>query len=198
MLRLFFCLWITLAAPWAAAKTVLVFGDSLSAAYGMKTEAGWVALLGQRLAPAHRVVNASVSGETSAGGLARLPATLARVKPDVLVLELGGNDGLRGLPPAELSRNLARMVELARARGTRVLLVGMALPPNYGPDYTARFRAVYDDLAKKARLAYVPVLVAGFETRMDWFQADGIHPTATAQPAMAATVEKALRPLLKP
>ncbi|NDV11767.1 arylesterase [Crenobacter caeni] len=197
MLRLFFCLWIALASPWVAAKTVLVFGDSLSAAYGMKTEAGWVALLGQRLAPAHRVVNASVSGETSAGGLARLPATLDRVKPDVLVLELGGNDGLRGLPPAELSRNLSRMVELSKARGIRVLLVGMALPPNYGPDYTARFRAVYDDLAKRARLAYVPVLVAGFETRMDWFQADGIHPTAAAQPTMATTIEKALRPLLK-
>ncbi|MCP9759318.1 arylesterase [Aquitalea sp. S1-19] len=179
------------------AATILVFGDSLSAGYGLASGQGWVSLLEKRLAPKHKVVNASQSGETSAGGLARLPQALARHKPDIVVLELGGNDGLRGLPLSEMEANLAQMAALAQRSKAKVVLVGMALPPNYGPGYTARFRKAYDNVAKKHKTAYVPVLVAGFESKLALFQNDGIHPNAQAQPLMAATVEKALRPLLK-
>ncbi|MGC0152416.1 arylesterase [Chromobacterium vaccinii] len=176
----------------ACAATILVFGDSLSAGYGLAPNQGWVALLARDLAPRHRVVNASQSGETSAGGLARLPDALARHKPDVLVLELGANDGLRGLPMVEMRRNLQRMVDLARARRITVLLVGMALPPNYGPRYGAEFRAVYDDLARANRLPYVPLLVQGFAGNLSAFQPDGLHPRAEKQDTMMRTVKAKL------
>ncbi|XLM20251.1 arylesterase [Chromobacterium piscinae] len=176
----------------ALAATVLVFGDSLSAGYGLAPDQGWAALLSRELAPRHKVVNASISGETSAGGLSRLPDALARHKPDVLVLELGANDGLRGLPMADMRRNLQRMIDLARARKAQVLLVGMALPPNYGPRYGAEFRAVYDELAKSNRLAYVPLLVAGFAGDFGAFQPDGLHPRAEMQATMMRTVKAKL------
>lgn len=176
----------------AFAATVLVFGDSLSAGYGLAPDQGWVSLLGRELAPRHKVVNASVSGETSAGGLSRLPDALSRHKPDVLVLELGANDGLRGLPMADMRRNLQRMIDLARARKIKVLLVGMALPPNYGPRYGAEFRDVYDGLAKSNRLAYVPLLVEGFAGDLSAFQPDGLHPLAAYQATMMRTVKAKL------
>lgn len=180
-----------LAAP-ASAGTVLVFGDSLSAGYGLSRGQGWVDLLARDLAPRHRVVNASVSGETTAGGLSRLPQVLARHTPDVVVLELGGNDGLRGLPVETMYANLEKMVALSRAAGAKVLLVGIGLPPNYGQPYVAKFRAAYDELARKHRLAYVPLLIQGFETNLAYFQADSIHPTAQAQPIMLRNVRAQL------
>ncbi|MCW3480421.1 arylesterase [Neisseriaceae bacterium JH1-16] len=185
-----------LALPVPAA-TILVFGDSLSAGYGLSPGQGWVSLLQQQLGGTHQVVNASQSGETTAGGLSRLPQALKAHKPQVVVIELGGNDGLRGLPLAEMRANLDTMIRASRAAGARVLLVGMALPPNYGRPYTEQFHAVYDSLARQHRLAYVPLLVAGFATDRRRFQADGIHPLAAAQPQMMQTVYRQLRPLLK-
>ena len=176
----------------AHAATILVYGDSLSAGYGLAPGQGWAALLARELAPRHKVVNASVSGETSAGGLSRLPDALARHKPDVLILELGANDGLRGLPLADMRRNLQQMVDLASQRGARVLLVGMALPPNYGPRYGAEFRAAYDEIAKRNHLAYVPLLVEGFAGDLASFQPDGLHPRAEKQSTMMRTVKAKL------
>jgi acyl-CoA thioesterase-1 len=183
---------LLLTALPASAATVLVFGDSLSAGYGLAPGQGWVDLLAHSLAPRHRVINASVSGETSAGGLTRLPQALARARPDVVVLELGGNDGLRGLPLPELAANLERMVVLSRRAGARVVLIGQQLPPNYGPVYGGAFHAVFDDLARRRQLAYVPLLVAGFERDLSRFQADGIHPRADMQPRMMQTVRARL------
>jgi acyl-CoA thioesterase-1 len=184
----------------AATKSILVLGDSLSAAYGLAAERGWVALLGERLArerPDYRVVNSSVSGETSAGGRARIAGELARHRPAVVIVELGANDGLRGLPPAQMTDNLAAIVVAARKSGARVLLVGMKLPPNYGPDYTERFEAVFDELHKRYRTAWLPFLLEGFAERQDLFQADNIHPAAPAQPLILQNVWPRLRPLLK-
>ncbi|WP_028535222.1 arylesterase [Paludibacterium yongneupense] len=183
---------LLLSALPVSAATVLVFGDSLSAAYGLAPGQGWVDLLARDLGPRHRVINASVSGETSAGGLTRLPQTLARVHPDIVVLELGGNDGLRGLPLPEMAVNLERMVELSRRAGARVVLIGQQLPPNYGQSYGDAFHAVFDALARRRRLIYVPLLVAGFERDLARFQSDGIHPRAEMQPRMMLTVKARL------
>ena len=172
-----------LAITPVGAATILVFGDSLSAGYGLQQGQGWVTLLQRDLAARHRVINASQSGETTDGGLTRLPQALRQHKPDIVVLELGGNDGLRGLPTTRIASNLQKMVTLSRQAHAKVLLVGMALPPNYGPQYTAEFRAVYDTLARRNRLAYVPLLVAGFEKNLNQFQPDGIHPKAERQAA---------------
>ncbi|WP_159875058.1 MULTISPECIES: arylesterase [Aquitalea] len=186
----------TLFAAWlalpAGAATILVMGDSLSAGYGLQTGQGWVSLLQQDLEPKHRIINASISGETSDGGLARLPDALRRHKPDIVVLELGANDGLRGLPLAGMERNLQQMIALSRKASARVVLVGMALPSNYGPQYTAEFRAVYDRIAKRNQLAYVPLLVAGFATDISKFQPDGLHPVASVQATMMRTVKAKL------
>ena len=143
------------------------------------------------------VANASVSGETSAGGAARLPRALEQNKPAVVVLELGGNDGLRGLPPAEMKRNLAAMIQQSQKAGARVLLVGMQIPPNYGPDYTEKFDAVFADLAKQHKTALVPSLMADFGDKPDYFLPDRIHPTEAAQPLMLERIWRELRPLLK-
>jgi len=185
-----------LALPVPAA-TVLVFGDSLSAGYGLSPGQGWVSLLQQQLGGAHKVVNASQSGETTAGGVSRLPQALKAHQPQVVILELGGNDGLRGLPLSEMQANLDTMIRASEAAGARVLLVGMALPPNYGRPYTDQFHAVYDTLARQCRTGYVPLLVAGFATDRSRFQPDGIHPVAAAQAQMMQTVYRQLRPLLK-
>lgn len=187
-----FC-WLLLVLTWPlSAATVLVFGDSISAGYGLAPGQGWVALLTHDLAPRHKVINASLSGETSAGGLTRLPQALARSKPDWVILELGANDGLRGLPLTEMQKNLQQMVTLCQQAHAKVLLLGISLPPNYGNRYGQAFHAVYDHVSRQQRLAYVPQLMAGFATDLSQFQADGIHPAAGAQKHMLATVRRRL------
>ncbi len=184
----------------AAEKSILVLGDSVSAAYGLAQARGWVALLGERLKRErldYIVVNASISGETSAGGLARIDRVLEREKPRIVILELGGNDGLRGLPVAEMKKNLAAMIERSQKAGARVVLVGMRMPPNYGPDYTRAFEGAFRELAKRYKTALVPFLMEGFAEKPELFQADRIHPAEAAQPVMAERVWQALRPLLK-
>jgi acyl-CoA thioesterase-1 len=184
----------------AQAATILVWGDSLSAGYGLRPKEDWPTLLQTRLAREgfrHNVINASVSGETSAGGRSRLPAALERHKPDLLILELGANDGLRGLHPELMADNLAAMIRAAHGKGAKVLLVGMQLPPNYGPAYTRRFHQAFIDIAKEHKVPLVPFLLDGFADKRDLFQPDGIHPTAEAQALIVDTVWKQLRALLK-
>jgi len=184
----------------AAASDILIVGDSLSAAYGMPVEQGWVALLQQRLArecPACRVINASISGDTTATARARLPQAIDRHQPDLIILELGGNDGLRGLSLQAMQQNLAAMIEIATAGGGRVLLVGVQLPPNYGPQYTEKFHAIYRQLADEYTVALVPSIVDGVGTRSELMQPDGIHPNAQAQPLIADRVWTQLQPLLR-
>ncbi len=181
------------------AATLLVVGDSISAAFGLDTRQGWVALLEKRLEEGgfqYQVVNASISGDTSSGGLARLPALLAQHRPQLVILELGGNDGLRGQPPAQLQQNLAAMVEQSQAGGARVLLLGMRLPPNYGARYTQSFAAVYSDLAKEKRVPLVPFFMEGVGGVEGMVQADGIHPTTAAQLRLLDNVWGQLKPLL--
>jgi acyl-CoA thioesterase-1 len=186
----------------AAAHTIVVVGDSLSAEYGLARGTGWVALLEKRLAQqkiAAKVVNASISGDTTSGGRSRLPALLSQQKPDVVVIELGGNDALRGLPLAMTQQNLANMVEAAQKSGARVLLVGVQVPPNYGQDYTDKFAQVFRDVAKSHKVPLVPSLVAGVADAPDaqeLFQADRIHPLATAHPRMLDNVWPELKKLL--
>ena len=187
------------AAP-AAAKAILVYGDSLSAGYGIARDRGWVMLLEKRLAADgydYSVVNASISGETTSGGLARIEEVLQRVRPSLVILELGANDGLRGLPIVDMKKNLAAMIEHAKKAGARVLLIGMRLPPNYGPDYTEAFAAAFGELARRERVALVPFLMQGMATRRELFQSDGLHPTAAGQPLLLDNVWPRLRPLLR-
>ena len=186
-------------AQGALAGTVLVVGDSISAALGVDTRQGWVALLHKRLQEGgfeHRVVNASISGDTSSGGAARLPALLAQHQPELVIIELGGNDGLRGQPLVQLQQNLARMIDASRAAEAEVLLLGMRLPPNYGQRYTQAFAQVYADLAAGKQVALVPFLLEGVGGVPGMMQADGIHPTAAAQPIMLENVWPTLEPLL--
>lgn len=174
-------------------------GDSLSAAHGIAKSAGWVSLLQQRLRDKGTnavVINASISGDTSDGGLARLPATLARVKPSVVIIELGGNDGLRGLDLKKTTDNLRRMIELSRQAGARVLLLGVKLPANYGPVYGARFHAIYTGLASALRVPLVDFFLQGVAETPKLMQADGIHPGAAAQPRILDNVWAGLKPLL--
>ncbi|MCK7597583.1 arylesterase [Microbulbifer sp. CAU 1566] len=181
-------------------KTLLVLGDSISAAYGIDEREGWVQLLRDRLAEqklAVKVVNASISGETSAGGLARLPRLLSEHGPDWLVVELGGNDGLRGYPPRALQQNLVRMVQLAREGGAEVLLLGMQMPPNYGKAYTRAFAAVYPKVAEEQGVPLVPFFLETVALVEGAIQRDGIHPTAKAQPALLDHVWPCLETILK-
>jgi acyl-CoA thioesterase-1 len=187
----------------APAPVILVVGDSLSAEYGLKRGTGWVALLERRLAhekiPA-KVVNASISGDTTAGGRSRLPALLKQHHPTHVILELGANDALRGLPLASTEDNLAHMTAAAQQAGARVLLVGMQVPPNYGSDYTRRFAALFEQVARAHKAGLVPFLLAGVADAPDaraLFQADGIHPRAEAHPRILDNVWPALRKLLK-
>lgn len=187
------------SAAGAGARTLLVLGDSVSAGYGIKVEEGWVALLQQRLRQqgyGYRVVNASVSGETTTGGLTRLPRALEIHRPAVVILELGGNDGLRGLPLATTRANLVRMIELSRAAGARVVLVGMKIPPNYGPRYTQGFEQIFTDLARQYRLPLVPFLLDKVALTPGMMQDDGLHPTASGQPVMLDNVWPVLRSVL--
>ena len=176
-----------------------MLGDSLSAGYGLKPAQGWVALLEKRLqgqAYEYRVVNASVSGETSGGGLQRLPRALELHKPDVVIVELGANDGLRGLPVAQTRDNLTKIVATAKQSGARVLLVGMRLPPNYGPRYTNDFMRMFRDIATASSVGLVPFLLQSVALKPSLMQEDGLHPTAQAQPALVDTVWPYLAPLL--
>jgi acyl-CoA thioesterase I len=185
----------------AETPVILVFGDSISAGYGLaRVEQGWVALLQTRLKDqgyGYRVVNASVSGETTAGGLARLPRALMLHQPKIVILELGGNDGLRALPIAQMRANLTRMVDLSTAAGAKVLLLGMRMPPNYGPDYTEQFSACYGDLARDKKLPLVPFLLDGIALAPSLVQADDIHPNELGQPKLLANVWPVLQPLLR-
>ncbi|OGI44724.1 MAG: arylesterase [Candidatus Muproteobacteria bacterium RIFCSPHIGHO2_01_FULL_65_16] len=183
----------------ALARTILVVGDSLSAAHGMELRAGWVSLLRARLAEQkldYRIVNASVSGDTTASAAARLPRLLEEHRPDIVILELGGNDGLRGLSPARIKHNLSVMIAKTRAADAKVLLVGIELPPNYGRKYTERFRRVYRELATEQQVALVPSIMEGFATDRALMQPDGIHPNARAQPRMLENVWGQLWPML--
>ena len=179
----------------AQAHTLLVMGDSLSAAYGIDPQAGWVSLLERKLGKGYTVINASISGETTSGGAARLPELLKQHRPDIVLLELGGNDGLRGLSPQQMKVNLAKMIERSRAEGARVLLLGIEVPPNYGPAYTNAFRNVFTQLADEYDLPLVPFLLEDVDLD-SMLQADGIHPTAEAQPIILANVWAKLEPML--
>jgi len=186
-------------AQGALAGTVLVVGDSISAAFGLETSQGWVQLLQQRLDTEnldHRVVNASISGDTSAGGLARLPALLEEYDPEVVIIELGGNDGLRGQPPKQLNQNLSAMVDLSREADAKVVLLGMRLPPNLGQRYTSAFADAFDSLADEQNLPYVPFFLEGVGGVEGMMQADRIHPTASAQQQLLDNVWPVLEPLL--
>ena len=193
-------LWACAAAPaQAAARTLLVLGDSLSAEYGLARHAGWVELMAKRIsqaAPQYSVVNASISGETTSGGVTRLPALMERHRPDVVVIELGANDGLRGLPLAAMKDNLQKLVATCRAANARPLLVGMRLPPNYGRVYADRFAAVYEEVARENRVDLVPFLLDGFADQRELFQGDQLHPVAAAEDRMLDNVWPHLRPLL--
>ncbi len=185
----------------AAAPSILVVGDSLSAGYGIEMRDGWVTLLQQRLTKQgypHAVVNASISGDTTSGGRARLPDALKRHRPQIVILELGGNDGLRGLSLRETRANLEAMIETAKTAGAQVLLVGIHLPPNYGPEFTGKFHAIYHDLARAHNTALVPFLLEGVALTSGLMQPDGIHPRAAAQPRLLDNVWPALEALLKP
>lgn len=187
-------------APAEARPVLLVLGDSLSAEYGLARDTGWVKLLEQRLAaqPSNQysVVNASISGETTSGGLTRLPALLANHRPSVVVIELGANDGLRGLPLDLMRKNLRAMIDASLAAGARVLVVGMRIPPNYGRDYAERFFNVFGEVARQAKVGHAPFILDGIAEDLTLFQADRIHPTEKAQSRMLDNVWPHLQPLL--
>lgn len=190
---------MNVAAAEPAGRVLLVMGDSLSAGYNLAADQGWVSLLGERLAgrdPAWKVVNASISGETTAGGAARIDSELATHRPHVVVIELGANDGLRGLPMEQARANLTRMIEAAQAAKARVLLVGMEMPPNYGPEYTAQFRDMFRALAESYRIPLLPFLLEPIAREREAFQADNLHPVAEVQPRILDHVWPALEPLL--
>ena len=183
----------------AARRSILVFGDSLSAAHGLRPDQGWVALLARRLRSEgyrYRITNASVSGETTAGGLVRLPHVLKAHRPGILILELGANDGLRGLPLTLAEKNLAAMVRMAQAAGVRVLLVGMLIPPNYGPRYAQAFADMYPALARRYQLRLVPFLLDKVALHRRLMQADGLHPDARGEPLVLDTLWPYLKPML--
>ena len=190
-----------LAAPLARAEQVLlVFGDSLSAAYGISPSQGWVALMGERIARAKlpwQVVNASVSGETTSGGLRRLPEDLRRHKPGAVLIALGPNDALRGQPVANSRANLEHMIADVRKANAEPVLIGFMIPPNYGIDYAREFHEMYAQLAKKHKLALVPFLLEGIAQQRELFQPDQLHPTAAAQPRILDNVWPVVEPVLK-
>ncbi|MCS0613236.1 arylesterase [Massilia kyonggiensis] len=187
-------------SAYSAPKTVLVVGDSLSAEYGLTRGTGWVALLEQRMKAEKidaRIVNASISGETTSGGRTRLPALLQQHKPDVVVLELGANDGLRGLPVTAAADNLRTMIQLSQQNKAKVLLVGMRMPPNYGRAYTERFAGMYKDLAGTYKIPLVPFMLDGVAQDAANFQADRLHPLATAHPTILNNIWPQFAPLVK-
>jgi acyl-CoA thioesterase I len=184
----------------SSTSTILVFGDSLSAGYGVPQGQGWVALLQQRLATQKlnlAVINASISGETTSGGLARFNAALTEHKPNIVIIELGANDGLRGLPISEMQANLSQMINQAKTVKAKVLLIGMKIPPNYGQKYSKDFSASYAILAKQHKIKLVPFLLEGVAGKPSLIQDDGLHPIAAAQPALLENVWVQLKNLLK-
>lgn len=197
--------WLSAGLAWcclaqsATAGTLLVVGDSISAGFGLDTRQGWVSLLQQRLEAQGndaKVVNASISGDTSAGGQARLPALLAAHKPELVIIELGGNDGLRGQPPAQLKQNLASMIERSQASGAKVVLLGMRLPPNYGLRYTTAFAQVFEELGADKKVPLVPFFLEGVGGVPELMQADGIHPAQAAQERLLENAWPVIKPLL--
>ncbi|MCS6766203.1 MAG: arylesterase [Candidatus Protistobacter heckmanni] len=200
MKRIVLCILGLAMAAGVHAKTLLVLGDSLSAEYGLSRGQGWAALLQQKLREGgsdYTVANASISGETSSGGLARLPALLAQHKPQVLVIELGANDGLRGLQLKATEENFRKMIAAGKAAGARILLVGMRIPPNYGQDYSEGFYAMYGKLAKSAKLPLVNFLLEPIAAKPEMFQSDRRHPVAAAQPLLLENIWPQLKLLLK-
>lgn len=192
-------LWLACMAQTAGAGTLLVLGDSISAGFGLDTSRGWVALLQQRLRAegyADTVVNASITGDTSANARARLQPLLAQTKPDLVIVELGGNDGLRGQPPGQLQQNLTWIIDQAQGQGAKVLLLGVPLPPNYGAPYINAFSRVFQQVASDRQVPLVPSLLEGVGGVPELMQADGIHPRAEAQPRLLENVWPALKPLL--
>ncbi len=193
-------MFIALQNAVASDHTILVFGDSLSAAHGLRPEQGWAALLGARLKTegyGYQVINASVSGETTTGGLARLPRELRLTRPGILILELGANDALQGLPLALAQQRLAGMIRLAETAGARVLVAGLLIPPNYGPRYTRQFADMYPSLARQFHTALVPFLLKGVALNPHLMQPDGLHPNARGEPLVLDNVWPFLEPMLK-
>ncbi|HEV8645614.1 MAG TPA: arylesterase [Burkholderiales bacterium] len=192
---------LTAVAPAHAARTILVFGDSLSAGYGLPTGSGWVSLLEHRLKRDrldYTVVNASISGETTLGGRNRIAAALAEHQPAVVIVQLGANDGLRGNSIEITRRNLIAIVEASRKSGAKVLLVGMRIPPNYGQVYTRRFEALFAEVARQQNASLVPFMLQGFADKREWFQSDGVHPAVEAQPRILDNIYRRLRAMLTP
>lgn len=201
LLRIVLLSIVVVATPVHAGPTILVFGDSLSAGYGLSQGSGWVNLMEQRLQREkldYEVVNASISGETTFGGRNRINSVLQEHKPAVVIVELGANDGLRGSAVETTRANLVAIVAACRTAGAKVLLVGMRIPPNYGPVYTRRFEAMFAEVARQQNTSLVPFLLQGFAENRAMFQADGIHPAAQAQPRMLDNIYKRLRALLLP
>lgn len=191
---------ITLSVMAEPPPTIVVLGDSISAGFGIEVEQGWVALLQKKLIETHhnyRISNASISGETSAGGLARIDPILTAQKPVIVLLQLGANDGLRGLSPVDMKNNLAEIVNRAQKTGAKVILLGMKIPPNYGKRYVDMFYNVYPQLAKELNIPLVPFILEDIVLNKDLMQADGLHPNAKAQPILAKKIEPYLFPLLK-
>ncbi|MBC8748171.1 arylesterase [Paraburkholderia podalyriae] len=187
-------------APEPAKPVIVVLGDSISAEYGLPRDTGWVALMRQRLAQEridYSVANASISGDTTSGGRARLPALMERLKPSIVIVELGANDALRGVPLSTTEDNLRTIIEQAQQGHAKVVLIGMYVPPNYGPDYTQKFHGLYGQLSKEFHLPLVPFLLAGIADKPDMFQADQFHPTQQAQPLLLNNVWPAVKPLLR-
>ncbi|NJD07616.1 MAG: arylesterase [Methylococcaceae bacterium] len=198
MLAILCGLMMALLPGWSVARAIVVLGDSISAGYGLDNpDQGWVGLLQAKLKPTGtEVVNAGISGDTSAGGLARVDALLDRYQPSVVLLELGGNDGLRGLPPAQMADNLGEIIRRVQARQAKVLLLGMRIPPNYGKRYNEMFEAVFPELAQRLGVAYVPFLLEGVGGNNGLMQPDGLHPNMAAQPVLLQRVWEKLAPLL--
>lgn len=198
----FVCAWLVLmvmAGPVSAKQSLLVMGDSLSAAYNLPASQGWVALTASGMKKTHpnwQVVNASVSGETSAGGLSRLPAALKQHKPRLVIIELGANDGLRGLPLLQTRHNLQRMIQLSKQSGAKVLLIGIQMPPNYGPAYTKGFAAIFPELAKQEKTALLPFLLEPIALSRAYFLPDQLHPNPQGQIKIRDHVWPVLKPLL--
>ncbi len=200
MLRFVIACLLVLAPATASAAAILVFGDSLSAGYGLSPDRGWVSLLERRLRVEkldYKVVNASISGETTLGGANRIEAALKTYRPAIVILALGANDGLRGGDLDAMRANLEAIVDASRRAKARTMLIGMRLPPNYGTPYSEKFQRLYGEIARRKKLPLVPFLLEGFAEKRELFQADGIHPTAEAQPLMLDTVWKELLPLLR-
>lgn len=193
---------VVLLAAWcpaAAAATILVFGDSLSAAYGIGAREGWPTLLEERLRRNkldYTVANASISGETSSGGAARIADAVKRARPSIVIVALGSNDGLRGLPVSQMTANLTRIVRTAKSAGSKVLVVGNRMPPNYGPRYTREFQQAFAAIATQHDAALVPFMLEGVAGKRDYFLSDNLHPTAAAQKIILDTIWQGLEPLL--